>query len=99
MLIVSGHFSLFFILGVDFQVQIGQSPVYKVEKKLGKGGFGQVFLGRRISGGNERIGAGAAEVMSSAACVEPISVLLVTSLLLVYKLLIHHDLLCDIRLP
>nr|GMD61828.1 casein kinase 1-like protein HD16 [Ipomoea batatas] len=44
------------------EVQIGQSPVYKVERKLGKGGFGQVFLGRRVTGGNERIGAGAAEV-------------------------------------
>lgn len=55
-------------------MQIGQSPVYKVEKKLGKGGFGQVFLGRRVTGGNERIGAGAAEVMSLTAYVEPKSV-------------------------
>lgn len=29
------------------------SPVYQVERKLGKGGFGQVFLGRRLSGGKE----------------------------------------------
>ncbi|CAN6810528.1 unnamed protein product [Brassica oleracea] len=36
------------------QVQVGGSPLYKVERKLGKGGFGQVFVGRRISGGNER---------------------------------------------
>ncbi|XP_047252540.1 casein kinase 1-like protein HD16 isoform X2 [Capsicum annuum] len=36
------------------QVQVGGSPVYKVERKLGKGGFGQVFLGRRLTGGNER---------------------------------------------
>ncbi|CAN4089754.1 unnamed protein product [Withania somnifera] len=35
-------------------VQVGGSPVYKVERKLGKGGFGQVFLGRRLTGGNER---------------------------------------------
>ncbi|THU49682.1 hypothetical protein C4D60_Mb06t12110 [Musa balbisiana] len=36
------------------KVQIGNSPVYKVERKLGKGGFGQVFVGRRVSGGIER---------------------------------------------
>ncbi|CAN6819229.1 unnamed protein product, partial [Brassica oleracea] len=36
------------------QVQVGGSPLYKVERKLGKGGFGQVFVGRRITGGNER---------------------------------------------
>lgn len=28
-------------------VQVGSSPKYNVERKLGKGGFGQVFLGRR----------------------------------------------------
>ncbi|PIA48564.1 hypothetical protein AQUCO_01400863v1 [Aquilegia coerulea] len=45
------------------RVQVGGSPVYKVERKLGKGGFGQVFVGRRASGGNERAtGAGAMEV-------------------------------------
>ncbi|XP_039123865.1 casein kinase 1-like protein HD16 isoform X3 [Dioscorea cayenensis subsp. rotundata] len=37
------------------RVQVGGSPVYKVERKLGKGGFGQVFVGRRVSGGNERM--------------------------------------------
>jgi serine/threonine protein kinase len=31
------------------QVQIGNSPTYKLERKLGKGGFGQVYVGRRIS--------------------------------------------------
>lgn len=30
-----------------FKVQVGGSPLYKVERKLGKGGFGQVFVGRR----------------------------------------------------
>lgn len=29
------------------QVQVGGSPLYVVDKKLGKGGFGQVYLGRR----------------------------------------------------
>lgn len=48
---------------VDFQVQVGGSPQYKVERKLGKGGFGQVFVGRRVSGGTERLsGPGAMEV-------------------------------------
>ena len=37
--------------------------MYRVEKKLGKGGFGQVFVGRRVSGGSERAtGSGALEV-------------------------------------
>ena len=46
-----------------FQVQVGGSPVYKIERKLGKGGFGQVFVGRRVCGGSERTtGAGALEV-------------------------------------
>ncbi|KAI3683465.1 hypothetical protein L1987_83969 [Smallanthus sonchifolius] len=45
------------------RVQVGGSPVYKVERKLGKGGFGQVFVGRRVTGGTERIsGPGAMEV-------------------------------------
>ncbi|GKV21735.1 hypothetical protein SLEP1_g31688 [Rubroshorea leprosula] len=45
------------------RVQVGGSPLYKIERKLGKGGFGQVFVGRRVNGGNERAtGAGAMEV-------------------------------------
>ncbi|XVF69759.1 hypothetical protein PTKIN_Ptkin11bG0107400 [Pterospermum kingtungense] len=45
------------------RVQVGGSPVYKIERKLGKGGFGQVFVGRRVSGGNERAtGSAAMEV-------------------------------------
>lgn len=31
------------------KVQVGGSPWYKIEKKLGKGGFGQVYVGRRLS--------------------------------------------------
>lgn len=45
------------------KVQVGGSPVYKIDRKLGKGGFGQVYVGRRIGGNsNERTGAGAVEV-------------------------------------
>ncbi|KAE8720835.1 cation efflux family protein [Hibiscus syriacus] len=45
------------------RVQVGGSPMYKIERKLGKGGFGQVFVGRRVSGGNERAtGSAAMEV-------------------------------------
>ncbi|KAH6758146.1 Protein kinase family protein [Perilla frutescens var. frutescens] len=46
------------------KVQVGGSPTYRTEKKLGKGGFGQVYVGRRMTGGNinERTGPGAIEV-------------------------------------
>ncbi|KAG5566191.1 hypothetical protein RHGRI_001956 [Rhododendron griersonianum] len=45
------------------KVQVGGSPMYKIDRKLGKGGFGQVFVGRRVSGGNDRsTGPGATEV-------------------------------------
>ncbi|XP_027902260.1 casein kinase 1-like protein HD16 [Vigna unguiculata] len=46
------------------KVQVGGSPLYKIERKLGKGGFGQVYVGRRIglSDSSERTGAGAVEV-------------------------------------
>ncbi|MQM02474.1 hypothetical protein Taro_035236 [Colocasia esculenta] len=46
------------------KVQIGNSPTYKLERKLGKGGFGQVYVGRRISGTNlnDRMAQGAVEV-------------------------------------
>ncbi|KAL6997463.1 hypothetical protein U1Q18_007590 [Sarracenia purpurea var. burkii] len=47
---------------VPERVQISNSPVYKIEKKLGKGGFGQVYVGRRVSGGTERTGPDALEV-------------------------------------
>ncbi|MBA0783892.1 hypothetical protein Gotri_001536 [Gossypium trilobum] len=43
-------------------VQVGSSPVYRLERKLGKGGFGQVYVGRRTSGGSDRIGPDAIEV-------------------------------------
>ncbi|RYR54006.1 hypothetical protein Ahy_A06g029262 [Arachis hypogaea] len=47
---------------VPERVQVGNSPVYKIERKLGKGGFGQVYVGRRMSGGSDRTGPDAIEV-------------------------------------
>ncbi|MBA0716377.1 hypothetical protein Golax_015211 [Gossypium laxum] len=47
---------------VPEMVQVLNSPAYKVERKLGKGGFGQVYVGRRVSGGSDRIGPDAIEV-------------------------------------
>lgn len=47
---------------VPERVQVGNSPVYKIERKLGKGGFGQVYVGRRVTGGTERTGPDAFEV-------------------------------------
>ncbi|KAG2640207.1 hypothetical protein PVAP13_2KG058200 [Panicum virgatum] len=44
------------------QVQVGNSPEYVTERKLGKGGFGQVYVGRRVSGGTARTGPEAYEV-------------------------------------
>ncbi|XP_072064943.1 uncharacterized protein [Arachis hypogaea] len=43
-------------LGGELEVQVGNSHVYKIERKLGKGGFGQVYVGRRMSGGSDRTG-------------------------------------------
>ncbi|XP_062206836.1 casein kinase 1-like protein HD16 isoform X2 [Phragmites australis] len=34
---------------VPDMVQVGNSPKYRVDRKLGKGGFGQVYVGRRMS--------------------------------------------------
>ncbi|KAI7740681.1 hypothetical protein M8C21_027770 [Ambrosia artemisiifolia] len=44
------------------RVQVGNSPAYKLERKLGKGGFGQVYVGRRVSGGSGNTGPDAVEV-------------------------------------
>lgn len=52
-----------FLIVIEYQVQVGGSPLYKVERKLGKGGFGQVFVGRRVTGGvDQTTGPGAVEV-------------------------------------
>ena len=56
---------LILVIVCDIQVQVGGSPVYKIERKLGKGGFGQVYVGRRISGGSERSGPQAVEVLAT----------------------------------
>ncbi|KAI8565544.1 hypothetical protein RHMOL_Rhmol03G0268300 [Rhododendron molle] len=44
------------------RVKLGNSPAYKLERKLGKGGFGQVYVGRRVTGGSGRTGPNAVEV-------------------------------------
>ena len=49
-------------------MQIGNSPTYKLGRKLGKGGFGQVYVGRRVSSpslGDRNPGANALEVIIS----------------------------------
>ncbi len=43
-------------------VQVGGSPVYKVDKKLGKGGFGQVYLGQRAHATKDKDGPNANQV-------------------------------------
>nr|ATA66952.1 ATP binding protein [Saccharum hybrid cultivar] len=47
---------------VPERVHVGNSPEYITDRKLGKGGFGQVYVGRRVSGGNARTGPDAYEV-------------------------------------
>lgn len=52
------------LIGWLSQIAVGGSPMYRLERKLGKGGFGQVYVGRRVSpvNANERTGPGAVEV-------------------------------------
>ena len=50
---------------IFIKVLVGGSLVYKIDRKLGKGGFGQVFVGRCVLGGTEcTSGLGAIEVSS-----------------------------------
>ncbi|XP_052199319.1 casein kinase 1-like protein HD16 [Diospyros lotus] len=44
------------------RIKLGNSPVYKLDRKLGKGGFGQVYVGRRVTGGSGHTGPDAVEV-------------------------------------
>jgi serine/threonine protein kinase len=44
------------------RIQLGNSPVYKLDRKLGKGGFGQVYVGRRVTGGSGITGPDAVEL-------------------------------------
>eukprot|EP00249_Psilotum_nudum_P024355 c29166_g1_i16 orf=854-2647(-) len=44
------------------KVQVGSSPVYRIDRKLGKGGFGQVYVGRRTRNVADRSGPQALEV-------------------------------------
>lgn len=46
------------------QVQVEGSPMYRVDRKLGKGGFGQVYVGRCVSAvnTNDKTGIGSLEV-------------------------------------
>lgn len=46
--------------------------MYKLDRKLGKGGFGQVYVGRRVTGGIGCSGADAFEV-SSLLCISGLS--------------------------
>ncbi|VAH30135.1 unnamed protein product [Triticum turgidum subsp. durum] len=50
------------IAPIPERVHVGNSPVYITDRKLGKGGFGQVYVGRRVSGGTARTGPHAYEV-------------------------------------
>lgn len=57
--------NVFNSLASGWQVQVGGSPLYRIERKLGKGGFGQVYVGRRVSSINPNdrtTGPGALEV-------------------------------------
>ena len=54
--------------GGILQCQVGGSPVYIVERKLGKGGFGQVYVGKRASPTTAKDGPNANLVRARAHC-------------------------------
>ena len=56
-------YSFLILIFFPLQVQVGGSPVYIVDKKLGKGGFGQVYLGKRAQTTKEKEGINANQVM------------------------------------
>lgn len=60
---------------LPLQVQVGGSPVYIVDKKLGKGGFGQVYLGKRAQTTSDKDGVNANLVGTDSAvfCTDPAS--------------------------
>lgn len=72
----------------SLQVQVGGSPMYRIERKLGKGGFGQVYVGHRITGGstNERMGPGAIEVFMPG--------LLICTIIIIIKSVLHQIDIC-----
>ena len=51
------------------QCQVGGSPVFILERKLGKGGFGQVYVGRRASPTTAKEGPSANFVSAQSAVV------------------------------
>ena len=53
---------------VSWQVTVGGSPVYVVDKRLGKGGFGQVYLGKRLPRRNVPASRASPVCHCTAAC-------------------------------
>ena len=79
---------------VSSQVQVGGSPVYKCDRKLGKGGFGQVYVGRKINGGTERVGPQAVEVIEILSSLLTASSYLTTALNIVSNNIIDQSFHC-----
>lgn len=48
------------------QVCVGGGPEYQLDRKLGKGGFGQVFVGRRVQPTKSKDGPNANLVSADA---------------------------------